>query len=74
MKKLNLLSRAEMKKVMGGLDSMLEEVGGANCAVRCDQDKVGPGSSVSVANCSRDAVSSVCGADADLTKAVCICY
>jgi hypothetical protein len=27
MKKFNLLSRAEMKKVMGGMDAMLEEVG-----------------------------------------------
>jgi hypothetical protein len=33
MKKFNLLSRAEMKKVMGGMDAMLEEVGGGGCRV-----------------------------------------
>ena len=69
MKKVNLLSRAEMKKVMGGVETIDPGEGGAGCILRCNQDDGSVGSSVS--DCSRATAEASCGTD--LSKTVCIC-
>lgn len=76
MKKLNLtssvfqdgdlLSRTQLKKVLGG--SYGSYGSGAGCFLRCDQDST---SGTSVSDCSRATAEAGCGSD--LSKTVCVC-
>ncbi len=69
MKKVNLLSKAEMKKVMGGLLNVGDGGGvGSGCYLRCDQDST---AGTTVDDCTKATATAGCGDD--LTKVVCVC-
>jgi len=60
-----ILTRTQLKKVMGGNGS---GTGSGNCFLRCDQNS---SSGTSVSDCSRATAEAGCGAD--LSNTVCVC-
>jgi len=58
MEKVNLLSRAEMKKVMGGLESVepIDGGEGPNCTSKCTKDSDCSGGDNSCKKCATGAI------------------
>ena len=63
-----LLSNAEMKCIVGGINENQQKQCDNGATVRCNQDTT---DTIPVANCSRSTVESACGGN--VSNAVCIC-